>query len=270
MPLQNTKTAVFAAVLIVPFAALAKPTLIEVGDGKIDGNKIEPYEFTWHQCSMQENTWVDGGTLVEKTVEENESGRRVLRHEQTTTRPNGVRSVAITWFDRDSLAPLRMQATHYGSDGNTLASNEFLLNEKGYKGSKTRGEQTENVSGEVSSTQYHGMAFGLPFATLDLPGDLPVEVPASMISFDATYTVIATLGGQEKMTINGKTVDAYYVDVEWHHLGLGDVYPPGPDASGGRYWVVNNPPEGVPYVPRYKTDTYAVEVVPSVCPTDLK
>lgn len=266
MLFPKAKPAVFAAVLIAPFAALAGPTSIQVGDGKIDGNKIKPYEFTWQQCSMQENSWVDGGTLVEKTVEENKDGRRVLRHEQTTTRPNGVRSVAVTWFDRDTLAPLRMQTTHVGPDGKTLASNEFSLSEKGYEGSKTRGDQTENVSGEVSSAHYHGMAFGLPFATLDLSQDLPVEVPASMIGFDATYKVIATLGGKEKMTINGKTVDAFYVDVEWHHLGLGDIYPPGPDASGGRYWVVNNPPEGVPYVPRYQTDTYAVEVVPSVCP----
>ena len=40
----------------------------------------------------------------------------------------------------------------------------------------------------------------------------------------------------------------------------------GPDASGGRYWVVPEPPDGFPYVPRYKTDTYAVEFVRNTCP----
>jgi len=56
------------------------------------------------------------------------------------------------------------------------------------------------------------------------------------------------------------------VDVEWHHRESGDVYLPGPDASGGRYWIVTEPPAGFPYVPRYKTDTYAVEFVGGFCP----
>lgn len=265
---QNSKRPALIILMLLPFAVCAETTAIVMGDGQVDGNKIEPYEFTWRQCSLQDNKWIDGGSITEKATVVNDDGNVTLRHEQTTRRPDGIRSVAITWFDRESLAPLKMKTTHYDPDGNTLAESQFRLTENGYQGSKMKGGQSQDVSGDVSSMQYHGVAFGLPFATLDLPDDLPVELPASMISFDATYRVIATLGGKERLAFNGKVVDAWYVDVEWHHLGLGDIYPPGPDASGGRYWIVNDPPEGVPYVPRYKTDTYIVEISPSVCPTE--
>ena len=64
----------------------------------------------------------------------------------------------------------------------------------------------------------------------------------------------------------GRDVDVWLVDVEWHHLETGDIYAAGPDASGGRYWVVRNPPPGFPYVPRYKTDTYTIEFIADLCP----
>ena len=53
---------------------------------------------------------------------------------------------------------------------------------------------------------------------------------------------------------------------KWHHRETGDIYPPGPDATGGRYWVVPDPPPGIPYVLRYKTDAYAVEFEREYCP----
>ncbi len=40
------------------------------------------------------------------------------------------------------------------------------------------------------------------------------------------------------------------------------VYPPGPDGSGGRYWVLSEKTAELPHVIRYKTDTYAVEFLP--------
>ena len=58
------------------------------------------------------------------------------------------------------------------------------------------------------------------------------------MSFDGTYRTIATLAGRETFTHDSQQVEVLLVDVEWHHQETGDVYPPGPDASGGRYWLV--------------------------------
>ena len=107
---------------------------------------------------------------------------------------------------------------------------------------------------------------GLPLATLPVQ-DKPLTFLTSMIGFDASYEVTTTWAGTEELEdSSGRPVVAHLVDVEWKHRELGDIYPPGPDGSGGRYWIVPDAPEGFPYVPIYKTDSYAVEFVQKFCP----
>ncbi len=244
----------------------AGPKVVAMGDGVIDGTKIRPYEHTWRQCSISEGGWVDGGTLTERMTEASENGQNYLVHEQDTLRPDGGRSLSETYLVRNTLAPAHIEVHVYDAEANEVGAARYEFNQSGYSGYKARGEQRQSVSGKLNSGMYNGMAFGLPLATLDSDTQLPVELSAFMVSFDASYRVIATKAGSEKLKIGDQTVTASLVDVEWHHNESGDVYPAGPDASGGRYWIVSNPPPGVPYVPRYKTDTYAIEIVPSVCP----
>ena len=85
-----------------------------------------------------------------------------------------------------------------------------------------------------------------------------------MMMFNAHYRVIATSAGTEELTHNGQTYDLQLVDVEWHHDN-GDVYEPGPDGSGGRFWLLTDKCDELPYVIRYQTDTYAVEFFPNTC-----
>ena len=248
------------------FLAIAVPghadMNMSVGDGMIDGSKIKPYELTWRQCAIQDDQWLDQGELSEELIV---IGDQVLRHRQTTRQPNGVVSRSDTYFDRSSFAPLRMEM-EATQDGMRLAYAERQLNAEGYSGTAIRGDTSKPLSGSVSSSMLHGGAMGLPLATMDYQEE-PVRFLASMIAFDGTYDVVATWTGKETLLFGSEKVEAWLIDVEWHHRETGDVYAPGPDASGGRYWVVPNPPDGFPYVPRYKTDTYAVEFVAEVCPT---
>jgi len=236
-------------------------TDMSVGDGLVRGDRLEPYEFTWQQCAAQEQGWVSQGTITERL---DVIGNGVVRHRQSTTRPDGLISRADTFFERASFAPLRIDA-RVSKDGETLATRTLLFDEDGYTGVATRGEQHKPLAGLASRRMIHGAVMGLPLAAIDYQTE-PVRFAASMVSFDGTYDVIATWSGKETLHIGDTKAEAWLIDVEWHHRESGDVYPPGPDASGGRYWVVQNPPEGVPYVPRYKTDTYAVEFVGGTCP----
>ena len=56
--------------IIVSSLALAAPDVqrITVGDGNVDGRRILAYEETWKQCSLQDDAWVDGGTLTEQAT----------------------------------------------------------------------------------------------------------------------------------------------------------------------------------------------------------
>jgi len=227
----------------------------------IDGTRIQPYALTWRQCAIKDEKWINTGSLEEELVA---IGEQVFRHRQIGSPGNGVVSRSDTFFDRASFAPLRIETT-ITRDGVTIAYAERVLDDAGYTGHTLRDGERKEVSGAISSQMLHGMAMGLPLAAMDVP-DGPVSFLASMMSFDATYTVIATWVGTETISYDGTEIIAALVDVEWHHRESGDVYPPGPDASGGRYWIVTEPPDGFPYVPRYKTDTYAVEFVGGFCP----
>jgi hypothetical protein len=235
---------------------------LAIGDGQIDGRKIAGYELQWQQCTFTEGSWVDGGMLTEQVTV---IGDQILRLRQIAERQGGPTTVATTYFERDTFGPRRMEIVAIMPDASRKLLAVQELNSDGYQGWSALGGARENVQGKINSKMIHGGAMGLPLATLGYQ-ESPVEFAASMMNFDATYRVIASWAGRETFNYNGQKVEALLVDVEWHHHESGDVYPPGPDASGGRYWLVPNPPEGFPNVPRYQTDTYAVEFERGVCP----
>ncbi len=236
---------------------------MELGDGQIKGGVLKPYDLNWNQCILQEGEWLNQGELNEKF---DRIGDSVVRHRQTTSRPDGGSSVATTFYERNTFSPLRVEVSIFQPDGMRAGWSEYEFNKEGYHGQKTRGEEYKQVSGALTSDMLNGAALGLPIATIDWQ-DEPLTFLASMLSFDASYEVIATWTGTEQIPgPAGKPVEAWLVDLEWKHRELGDVYAPGPDASGGRFWIVPNPPEGYPYVPRYKTDTYVIEFTREYCP----
>lgn len=261
---MNKKTTLVGTLLGLSLTsiAIAKETApIRMGDGTVQGERLADYEITWLQCAVREDGWVSGGELTESLEVIDDR----LQVTQRVERPDGIVRVGTTVFERASLAPLRMEQQATGPDGNLLISSNHFLDEDGYSGESRRGDAVTELSGSVSSTMWHGGALGLPLVTIDAD-EYPIEFSSSMIAFDGTYRTIATLAGRETLQHDGAPVEALLVDVEWHHIETGDVYPPGPDASGGRYWLVPDPPDNYPYVPQYRTDTYLVSTLMDACP----
>ncbi len=257
---MKNRSALPCWLLVLCPAAFAN-TQMSVRDGLIDGTSLEPYRIKWRQCALQEGQWQARGDVSEELVV---IGDSVLRLRQSGQQPGGARTRSDTYFERASMAPLRMEM-EATMDGKRLAYAERTLDADGYTGVAMQGEDVKPLQGVINSNMLHGAAMGLPLATMDFQ-DEPVEFLASMVGFDASYVVIAEWVGKEMLRFQEKDIEAWLIDVEWHHRESGDVYPPGPDASGGRYWVVNDPPQGYPYVPRYQTDTYAVEFDQGICP----
>ncbi len=261
---MNTKKILAITLLGLSFTACAmanESTSMRMGDGTVRGERLNDYQNNWLQCAKQEDGWVTGAQLAETLVSIGE----VLRHTQRAEQSNGMMGISTTYFDRDSLAPLRMERQVTASDGHLVATVTRTLDEKGYNGARKKGDQVTEFAGTISSSMWHGGALGLPLVTIDA-SRYPVEFASSMMAFDGTYHTIATLAGRETLHHDGAPVEALLVDVEWHHIESGDVYPPGPDASGGRYWLVPDPPDNYPYVPQYRTDTYLVSTLMNACP----
>lgn len=246
--------------VLLSMQAIAVNTIIAMGDDRISGKAIKPYEYTWHQCAAQDNQWVNQGELTEQAMVID----NLLRLRQTTHRPDGGKSIATHYLKHDSLSPLQSEVEHTTADGKIAARISHQINSQGYQSTIKQGNQTQTKQGEINTSMYNGIVMGLPIAMLD-ESLYPVEISASMLVFDAVYRVILSDAGTDSLSFNGQDVETRMVDVEWHHLGQGDIYPPGPEASGGRYWVADNPPEGFPYVAKYKTDTYAVEFIMDTC-----
>ena len=234
-----------------------------VGDGQIDGARITPYELTWYQCMLHEGSWVNLPPLTERLdVIDGDT----IRLTQNSTRPDGGTSRGTTLSDLHSFAPQKMEFVSRDAAGTVLGSAKYQFDKDGYRGQKEQAGKSKEVSGALNSSMLNAMTMGLPLATLPWQ-DTPLTFTASMINFDGTYDVIATWTQEEKLdSPDGEQVKVWLLDIEWHHRESGDVYPPGPDSSGGRYWVVPKPTAGMPAVLRYKTDTYAVEFNRKYCP----
>ncbi len=253
----------FLLALISQTTAAGAANTMSVGDGMIDGRRIHPYEFSWQQCSLADGQWQNRASLTEAMATHGDSQ---LRRRQTVVRPDGTVVQSDNYFDRGSFALLRMEM-EATLDGVTVATSKRQFDANGYSGVIGRGDESTAVKGKIDTSMLHGGALGLPLSTLEYQ-DKPLHFKASMVSFDGTYEVKATWVGREVLQFEGNDIEAWLIDVEWHHNESGDIYPAGPDESGGRYWVVSNPPEGFPYVPRYQTDTYAVEFISGVCPDE--
>ena len=249
--------------ILSPFILVSTTTAgsLAVGDGQIDGRKLQPYALTWRQCTFADGHWSSVGDLTEKL---DVIGPSVLRQRQTGHPGAGAIQRTDVFLDRQSFSPLRIE-TEVTKDGMRHTYAVRQLDADGYSGFVEQNGERKDIRGRINTGMLHGGGMGLPLATLPFQ-DEPLEFAASMISFDGTYRVIASWIGRETTVLNGTKTETWLIDVEWHHHESGDVYPPGPDASGGRYWVVPEPPPGTPYVLRYKTDTYAVEFVREVCP----
>lgn len=234
--------------------------VIEVimGDGQINGSNIEPYEFEWVQCSFQGGSWVTGPSFRE-TLAITQDGRFELA--QRTQGGQGRRTTMTHILDRETLMRTEVRQKVEGPDGAVLGNAALNFTDMGY--SVIVGGD-ERPGGAISSTMYGGAYLGLSLSTLDFSrGGYALD--AGMLAVKGTYRVEARRVGVETIYVNDQAVEAQLVDVRWLHHESGDIYQPGPDAAGGRYWLSSSQPKGLPRVLAYKTDSYAIEFTPMTC-----
>jgi len=253
-----------ASTLLLMTALASTPLVVTMGDGNISGAEVKPYEYRWQQCALNEGVWTNGSPLTERATV---IGDHVLRIAQTSSPQTGVTSEVAHYLDRMSLAPIRSEVRFVGPDGATLAKRNWTFGEDGYQAKISQGGQEVEKSGTLSNSMYNAIILGVPLAAI---GDWnrPVTMTGFMTQFDATYALTATQTGKEVIEIGGDEVAVRWIDVHWIHNEIGDVYPAGPDASGGRYWITEQSRTDLPRVLRYKTDTYAIEFLPQFCPQE--
>ena len=240
------------------------PLNVAMGDGSITGKEVHPYEYSWRQCSLVDGQWTNGSDLTERVTL---IGDHVMRVEHSTSPQPGIISDASYFLDRSSLSPIRSEIRIVGSDGKALAEHSWAFGKAGYKAVMKRGDKVTRKTGGLNNSMYHAILLGIPLSAID-DWSRPIRMIGMMTQFDASYTLTATRSGTEAISAGGKDSTVSLIDVHWVHNEIGDVYPAGPNASGGRYWITVEAQSKLPRVIRYKTDTYVVEYVPRFCPSD--
>ena len=143
------------------------------------------------------------------------------------------------------------------------AKRVFEFTESGYT-QITHGpaEQVHELKVPVSVKGFNAANFGLAIAGLPLAAGYQARLPSVMPQLLGSYWTLISVTGETQFKLDdGTTIDAWQVDVDWLHLESGDVYPGGPDGSGGAYTIAKKIQTGEPRVLRYLTDTSDVRLV---------
>ncbi|MEP2989920.1 MAG: hypothetical protein ABJN65_05120 [Parasphingorhabdus sp.] len=244
----------------------AQPVNVRMGDGQVNGENIKPYNFTWQQCSFKDGSWNAGNPLSEKAtiIDDN-----LLRIEQSGLISGDIRNRTTYYLDRRSLSPRYSERIFSTPNGKTVADQRWHFDKDGYRSVMIKGAETKNKSGSLTSQMFDAMILGVPLSTLDF-GKNGFVLKAFMAQFDGTYTLIAHKTGSEITVQDNEEISINWIDVKWLHDQSGDIYPPGPQNSGGRYWITNVQHQTLPRVIRYQTDSYAIEYLQGTCPVPSK
>ena len=248
------------AALFVAAAPLAAARL-EVGSAAVDGRRIGAYEARWQQRVKQDDAWQDGPLLIERATLRRDGGRELLDHVQRTE-GSGPKVVNCMIFDHATLEPLELVQSIEGGPPQAPTEIRFAFASEAIRGEAVLAEGTKAFEIETPGPMFYGMTFGLVLAALPLEMGYSAELPASMPQGRTTYTVKIEVVGKETVRAAGRTAEAWVVDTEWIDLDSGDVSPGGADSSGGAYYVLPDPPQGFPYVPKYVNDSVRIELIP--------
>jgi len=235
---------------------------VEMGDGQINGLKLSPYRLTWSQCQKSEGKWL---LLPSLTEEIQAVGKDLLRIRHWSSQADGKQVESSLYYNRESLAPIFSEQRVLLPSGDQAAHISHTLTEQGHTATIRQNKEVRSKEGLINSDMYDGMTLGLALTSLDYQRS-NYQFNSAMLSMQGTYKTVATRFDMHEIEFAGEKVGVELVDVEWLHNESGDVYQPGPDGSGGRYWLVKNPPAGLPHVLRYQTDSYAIEFLEEVCP----
>ena len=259
------KNIAYMAVILSGTALADEVRVIDLKSGEFSLQSVSEYSYTWHQCALQEGNWITMPNLTEDLSVIRED---LVRLRQTTVMPNGMLQLSTQYYDRVTFAPLKLEVDVGAPGQDRVYQARYTLDASGFKGSVKRSDGETAISGVITSQMLNGTTMGLPLAMI---GDwnLPTFFKASMMSFEGSYEVTAEKVGTKLIKISDEEVEVLQIDVHWKHLESGDIYAPGPNETGGQYWVLSNASDHLPHVIRYKTDSYAIEFTPLTCSTEV-
>jgi hypothetical protein len=246
------------AVLTGPVAAFdPEITPVLVGDGTVDGGRLQAFDGLWDSYQRGEPDVRRGRFREHFELHDDEMGSQWV-HEQLIFRGDVSVGAAVLRLDPSTLAPVKL-VQHFADHPQGIQRIQLDFDASGY----TRRTTTDGIEAEdrveLPVAAYYGNSFGLAVAALPLTDGYRARLPSVFPAWDGLYWLELTVVGRAERSLSdeagGQSVEVFLVDADWLNVNDGSIYPPGPDASGGRYEIVVDPMPGQAPVWRYISDT---------------
>ncbi len=265
----------FGPLVLAPSASGAGAKELKVGHKHVDGRRIKAHSGRWSMKAKMGDKWVENAVVIEETERAKVDGKDVIRRKQTIERMDGIVVATTCILEGKTLAPMSQTKDLQLPAGAQLPPGIPIHTEWTYEGKKYRkaertqsGESTDGAV-DLAAPMFELNVFGLVVAALPLRAGYSAVIPVAMDGgapgqCKATqYRVTATVFGKEKVSFDGRQLEAWRVDTSWADYESGEVTSPGgPDKSGGAYWIVSRRKGKMPHVLRYKNDTADIDLIP--------
>lgn len=247
----------------VPPIPMDIPVML-VGDPRIDGASLQPYEGVWSVGTVGKAGPLRPGERIRATnislqkLERAElDGRTVWRRTvlQKETGTDAELITAIIYMELESLRPIRALAQQPGATplGFDYDWDAFTV--------RTLGAGTDAPALMTADlVMFEAAAHEIWMSALPYTEGFTAKIPALMASAEAKYWAVPRVVGSEIVDPgDGTELDAWVVELDWWGMGADNSYFPGGGrndtaGSGGKYWILKDPPAGMGRVFRVRTE----------------
>jgi hypothetical protein len=273
-PLTHRGRAALAALLLaaaplgaqepdVPPIPMDVPVFL-VGDPRIDGSSLQPYEVAWavgtagKQGPLARGERVPAGGISLQKLERAELDGRPVWRRTLVRKPAGSDvelMTAIIYMELETLRPIRAMAEQPGGSrmGFDYDWDAYVVRPLG------AGEDTPPVM-TMDLTMLESGAHDVWMAALPFDDGFAAKLPVLQASTASKHWVVARVVGSEVVDPgDGSELDAWVVELDWWGMGADPSYFPGGGrngtaGTGGKYWILKDPPPGMSRVFRVRTE----------------
>ncbi|HSG80798.1 MAG TPA: hypothetical protein VLC48_01005 [Gemmatimonadota bacterium] len=247
----------------VPPIPMDVPVLL-VGDPRIDGSSLQPYEGAWAVGTIGKDEVLafgeeitPGGISLQRLERAELDGRPVWR--RTLVRKQAGSDVelmtAIIYMEIATLRPIRAMAEQPGGSriGYDYDWDAYVVRPLG------SGDETPPLM-TLDLAMLESGAHDVWMAALPYEEGSAAKIPVLQASTQSKHWVVARVVGSEVVDRgDGIELDAWVVELDWWGMGADPSYFPGGGrngtaGTGGVYWIFKDPPPGVSRVFRVRTE----------------
>lgn len=255
---MNTPVKLLIVLLaIAPLSSMANERSFEVifpGQDRETEATAQAYQGSWKQLVLVEGDWQESASINERMEA---AGDDQWLHVQTSIPSDEMKVVSTRLVNRSDLFTTEVKQELLGFPDTQPRSMHITYANKQIKRKilMADGQEIEQMV-HMPFDGYDGFILGLALSGLPLSDGKEYRLPSVMPNFMAGYWLHATVSDGGDVTLSdGSEQSIWFVDVEWWNINDGDIYPAGPDGTGGRYSIFKQPKSGQPAVYRYQTDT---------------